>query len=138
MTELPESILEFWFGHDLETPEVVASLTGRWFGADPSFDQEIRERFGDLPSRAAAGELNADRSIAALSELVVALASPQGGTPDPDALALAGEIISPAIASHMVVLLGEMRDEEERDRMISLCSGLGREMALALADALAG
>lgn len=53
-----ESILEFWFGNDLESPDVVAARCGMWFGGNSSFDQDIRDRFGGLPARALRGELD--------------------------------------------------------------------------------
>ena len=42
-----EAVLVFWFAPGMEE---------RWFEPDPSFDAEIKRRFGDLVERAAAGE----------------------------------------------------------------------------------
>jgi uncharacterized protein (DUF924 family) len=61
MTSSSESVLEFWFGDDLESPEVVEEFSSRWFAPDASFDALIRERFGDLPARAHAGEFDSWR-----------------------------------------------------------------------------
>jgi len=113
-----------------QNPDLAVDVQG-YLDASPSQKAQLGQAI-----LAAAIGLKAERSMAALAELVEALASSQDGTPDPDALELAREIISPSIASHLVARLGEIRDEEERASMISLCSGLGREMALALADAL--
>jgi uncharacterized protein (DUF924 family) len=52
-----EELLDFWFGKDLESPGTVERRVARWFGGDPELDREIARRFGDLPERAAKGEL---------------------------------------------------------------------------------
>lgn len=48
---MPHPLWQFWFH---ETPRE------RWFRKDPAFDETLRERFGDLPDRALAGEFAAD------------------------------------------------------------------------------
>ena len=58
MTETPESVLGFWFGDDLDSPEIVAARCRLWFQGDPSFDERIRERFDTLPLRALGGGLD--------------------------------------------------------------------------------
>jgi uncharacterized protein (DUF924 family) len=45
----PKDILRFWF-----SPETRP----HWFVASGAFDVEVRERFGALPERAAAGEFD--------------------------------------------------------------------------------
>ena len=54
----PESLLEFWFADGLSSPEAAEARTAVWFGSDPAFDDEIHRRFGRLPERALAGELD--------------------------------------------------------------------------------
>jgi uncharacterized protein (DUF924 family) len=54
----PESVLEFWFGNDLESPEAVAARCRLWFAGEPSFDQLVRERFDGLPESAQRGALD--------------------------------------------------------------------------------
>jgi uncharacterized protein (DUF924 family) len=54
---MTNAILDLWFGEDLQTPRVVVERAKCWFAADPSFDDQIRSRFGDLPDRARNGEL---------------------------------------------------------------------------------
>jgi len=66
-----ESVLAFWFGPPGSPPLGKAE---RWFAADPAFDEEVRERFGELAARAAAGELEAWReSPPGALALVIAL-----------------------------------------------------------------
>lgn len=64
MIATPESVLEFWFGDDLDSPEATAALRALWFGGDPSFDERIRQRFDDLPTRALRGDLDTWRQTA--------------------------------------------------------------------------
>jgi uncharacterized protein (DUF924 family) len=45
----PEAVLGFWFG------EAGEDRTALWFGADPKFDAEIRERFATTLEAVAAG-----------------------------------------------------------------------------------
>jgi len=44
-----DAVLDFWFG------PVSGARREEWFAKDPAFDAEIRDRFGDLYARAAAG-----------------------------------------------------------------------------------
>jgi len=60
----PEDVLEFWFGV-LDSPSDFPSDRSRlWWGADPSVDREISERFGALVERARNGELEHWRETA--------------------------------------------------------------------------
>ena len=52
MTPHPAEVLQFWFGQDRK----------RWFGKDPAFDAEIRERFLGLHELAANEKLDAWKS----------------------------------------------------------------------------
>lgn len=52
-----ESLLEFWFGPDDADAAEQERLAQRWFIASPTFDAEIRQRFGTLVDAALAGEL---------------------------------------------------------------------------------
>lgn len=51
-------VLEVWFG-PLDAPDYPVSNPGLWWGKDPAADAALRERFGGLLDRAAAGELAA-------------------------------------------------------------------------------
>ncbi len=86
---------------------------------------------------AAAARLRESREQGTVANLVEVLASGSGGgEADPEALELAIRLTSTGVASHFVGRLGSTREEEERERLIRVTSGLGREMALALTDAL--
>lgn len=64
----PDEVLEFWFG--AHGSAEYGQPRAMWFKKDPAFDALLRERFGDLHARAAAGELSdwvaADASCLAL------------------------------------------------------------------------
>lgn len=51
-------VLSFWFGEDSLPAADQEALARRWFVAEPTFDQEIRARFGHLIDAARAGELD--------------------------------------------------------------------------------
>jgi uncharacterized protein (DUF924 family) len=74
MIPIPESVLEFWFGDDLESPDVIAARCSLWFEGDASFDERIRERFDGLAASAREGQLDSWRQQARSSlALVLAL-----------------------------------------------------------------
>ena len=52
------AVLDFWFdGCEQDAPHIDARMD-RWFGADHTLDEEIRDRFGDLVTQASAGDLD--------------------------------------------------------------------------------
>jgi uncharacterized protein (DUF924 family) len=53
----PDSLLQAWFGEDLDTPQAIAARSRLWFAANDSFDDLLREQFGGVPDRALRGEL---------------------------------------------------------------------------------
>jgi HEAT repeat protein len=55
---------------------------------------------------------------------------------DSEPLELARRLTSTAVASQFVARLGSTREEEERKRLVGVTGCLGRDMALALTDAL--
>lgn len=71
MTPDPESLLEFWFGDVLHSAAAVEARARQWFEVDDAFDDRIRERFHDLPTRAQAGELDGWRGAARSSLALV-------------------------------------------------------------------
>ena len=86
---------------------------------------------------AAAARLGEARDEGGIANVVEVLADASGvGTRDPEALELATRLTSTRVASQLVGRLGSTRDEMERERLIRVSTGLGREMAVALADAL--
>jgi uncharacterized protein (DUF924 family) len=73
-TALAESVLDFWFGDDLDSAETVASRSRHWFAGDPSFDELIRDRFEGLPSRALRGELESwQQTVRSMLALVLVI-----------------------------------------------------------------
>lgn len=54
----PDDILSFWFGVGPHTGAEAARLFKIWFGVDPVYDAVIRDRFGAIIERAAAGEFD--------------------------------------------------------------------------------
>ncbi|MGE8496705.1 MAG: DUF924 family protein [Pseudomonas sp.] len=56
-----QPLLDWWFGSDPQATaaEAAASQSRLWFGKRDSQDQEARKRFGELVSKAMAGELSA-------------------------------------------------------------------------------
>lgn len=67
----PEDILEFWFGR--EGDPGYGEAREAWFRKDSGFDQEIRDRFGDLYEEAAAGGLESwkDKARSCLARVIL-------------------------------------------------------------------
>jgi HEAT repeat protein len=77
------------------------------------------------------------RNHAALANVVQFLIEASGeASENEDVVELARDLTTPALASHLVARLGTERDEAERGRLTRDLVRLGREAALALADAL--
>ena len=86
---------------------------------------------------AACARMAEARDFSSIADLVEGLCDGSNvGRKDWRALELATRLTSTNVASQIVGRLGSNRDEEERVRLINTSAGLGREMALALADAL--
>lgn len=64
-----DDILRYWFGDALESTEALQRANKRWFGSSNTHDQEIAQRFADVPSVTAA--LSTD----AINEPLTALAA---------------------------------------------------------------
>ena len=56
-----DDVWSFWFGKLDLTGDASPAVAKRWWTKDPAFDQEIRERFGDLHFSVVAGEREAWR-----------------------------------------------------------------------------
>ncbi|MGH8666533.1 MAG: DUF924 family protein [Burkholderiales bacterium] len=56
--ELADEVLRFWFGAAAASIEAAQARSKVWFKADPAFDAELTRRFGGLPERARARELD--------------------------------------------------------------------------------
>jgi uncharacterized protein (DUF924 family) len=57
----PETLLNVWFGEDLDDPQAVAERVGVLFGSSDEFDDRLRTHFADLPDQALRGDLDAWR-----------------------------------------------------------------------------
>jgi len=86
--------------------------------------------------QAEAARMKDVRNLNGAADLLEVLVQGSDGESDPRALALARRIAFPGAASQIVARIGGSRDEAARGRLIRISSRLGREMALALADAL--
>jgi uncharacterized protein (DUF924 family) len=51
-------LLTFWFGETVRSPQTLQAANRRWFGGDPAFDAELRDRFGQLYTGACRGQLD--------------------------------------------------------------------------------
>lgn len=148
----PDDILQFWFGDDLETPESIAALTVRWFVPDPAFDDAIRERFGELPDVALAGELShwAETARSALA-LVLVLdqfprnlyrGSAQAFAYDAAALEVVGDVLArdldrllhPLEAVFLYLPLEHSEDPAAQEQCVSLLRKLAERAPAQLHD----
>jgi hypothetical protein len=113
-------------------PAELQALVEAFLSAKPAEQPLLGESIA-----AAAARLVEARDLDSVADLVEALSeASQGASRDRKALELATRLTSTGVASHLVGRIGSSRDEVERGRLIDVCSGLGREMSLALADAL--
>ena len=48
------SVLEYWFGAPITSPEMLGVRIRRWFMGGPAMDAEIIARFGELTTQAKA------------------------------------------------------------------------------------
>jgi hypothetical protein len=87
--------------------------------------------------REGAASLQQSRDLASVANVVQFLVEAAGDSPKHrDTIQLARDLTTPAVASYLVARLGSQLSEGERERLIRVTSHLGREAALALADAL--
>ncbi len=61
MASESDSLLEVWFGDDLDIRETVVARVRTWFEGGAAFDEALKRRFGSLPDRALRGEFAAWR-----------------------------------------------------------------------------
>jgi len=74
MTETPESILSFWFGHSDDDAVTARAQQKLWWAKDEHTDQEIRRRFESTHEALVRGELDgwASTSAGLLAMVLVA------------------------------------------------------------------
>lgn len=86
--------------------------------------------------REMAAALREASALDALADAVERLALSAGDEPDEACLAMAQALVSPGVASRLAARLGSEREEQRRGELIALCRRIGRDMALAVSDAL--
>jgi uncharacterized protein (DUF924 family) len=152
----PDEILRFWFGDRCETEEEISALVEKCFSVNPDLDGEIRERFGDAPERAIAGEFDAwrDETRAAVA-LVIVLdqfprnlfrASPQAFAFDARALEIAKQWVddgnaqgaAPIEACFMYLPFEHAESLEDQRRCMSLYEELARRVPPELRERFDG
>ena len=93
-----EAVLEFWFGLNSDDAAVAKEKSAFWWSKNPQFDDEIRERFAGLVTKAGASALSEWQSTPGGRLALILLKdqfprniyrdSPQAFAYDPQALAL--------------------------------------------------
>jgi HEAT repeat protein len=97
--------------------------------------QELGERANEV--RRLAAELHQERSLAPVAEAAVRLgASLASEAASDEAVDLARELVEPDVAKEIAVVLGAVREDERRRRMVDGVSKLGAGVATAIAEAL--
>lgn len=112
-------------------PDVVAfrSAIDAFLASDPlARDGQARE------IREMAAALRETAALDALADAVERLAVQDED--DEACLAMARALVTPAVASRLAARLGSGREEERRAELIRIFQRIGREMALAISDAL--
>lgn len=104
MDDRIQAVLTFWFGDPAQDETGYAARRGIWFGKDPAFDQQVRDRFLGLHQDAATGQLDHWQSSAHGSLALVILLdqcprnmfrdSPQAFATDSQALSVAQNAIA--------------------------------------------
>jgi hypothetical protein len=112
-------------------PEALRSAVTRFLDADPLH----REGLGHAIRNAAAA-LREANSLDVLADAVERLARAGGDVPDEAGVAMARALLTPGVASRLAARLGAAHEEERRAELVTTCVRLGRDMAVALADAL--
>lgn len=112
-------------------PAALARAVDRFLEADPM----QREGLGHAV-RDAAAALREANSLDVLADTVERLAKVAGDAEDEAGVAMARSLLTPGVASRIAARLGTAREEERRAELATACERLGRDMALALADAL--
>ena len=139
---LADEVVRFWFGAATASIEAAQARAKVWFKADPAFDEELTRRFGGLPQRARAGELDpwAGAPESALARILVLDQLPRNlfrGTPDafafdPLAAAAASEAIEhgfdaqlhPLMASFVYLPFEHAESAELQDRAVDCFEAL--------------
>jgi hypothetical protein len=111
-------------------PEALRSAVTRFLDADPLHREGLGHAIRD-----AAAALREANSLDVLADAVERLAR-AGDVPDEAAVAMARALLTPGVASRLAARLGAAHEEERRAELVTACARLGRDMAVAMADAL--
>lgn len=112
-------------------PEALRSAVARFLDADPLH----REGLGHA-IRSAAAALKEANSFDVLADAVERLARAGDDVPDEAGVAMARALLTSEVAGRLAARLGAAHDEERHGELVGACVRLGRDMAVALADAL--
>ncbi|MCG6988623.1 MAG: HEAT repeat domain-containing protein [Gemmatimonadetes bacterium] len=112
-------------------PEALRSAVTRFLDADPLH----REGLGHAIRNAAAA-LREANSLDVLADAVERLARAGEDVPDEAGVAMARALLTSGVAGRLAARLGEAHEEERHAQLVRACVRLGRDMAVALADAL--
>lgn len=107
--------------------EALARAVERALAFEEGADEELRALARTLQERLA---------LDPLADAAERLVRAAGEPPDPRLLALAGDVVDPAVASRIVQRIGQERDPGRLEEYGALCRRLGRVMAIALRGAL--
>ncbi len=154
--DLARAILEFWFGDALASTQAAEARAKLWFMADPAFDAQIRQRFGDCPRRAAAGEFDAWAAApeSALARILVLdqfprnlyRATPEAFAYDAAAAAAAGAAVDagfdaalhPLMAAFVYLPFEHAEDAALQERAVACYEALERRAPRGLEALFAG
>ncbi|MCG6954972.1 MAG: HEAT repeat domain-containing protein [Gemmatimonadetes bacterium] len=112
-------------------PDALSYAVSRFLEADRGGREGLAEKV-----LAAAAALREETSLDELADAVGRLARAPGGTHEGTPWALARAVLTPGIAGRLAERLGSARDERGHADLVTVCVRLGRDMALALSDAL--
>lgn len=112
-------------------PDALAKAVTIFLASDPM----AREGQGRA-LREQALALREANALDPLAQAVERLALEVGDPSDEACIAMAQALVSPGVASRLVVMLGAAREEDRRAELMLVCQRVGHEMALAVADAL--
>ena len=151
----PEALLDFWFQDCDRDAARLSEAVQRWFAPNAALDGAIRERFAELPDRAAAGELDAwqDAPRPALARVIVLDQFPRnlhrgsGRAFAYDALARAGAeqaiaagfdaALPPIEATFLYLPFEHAEDLASQERCVALYEALAARARPDLADTFA-
>lgn len=149
-------VLSYWFGEELDDPEVVAKQYKRWFVASKDVDQVLRDRFTGLLEQADRGECDDWRQDPKSTLALILLfdqfprnmfrGSARAFSFDEKARALAEECIQngwdrrlhPLEAAFVYLPLEHSEDIVDQNRCVELYSSLRLRVPVGMEEMFAG